>query len=80
VPDFCVFHGEGVNEPTAQKAGWVIQHLRDGSRCPDASALTMDLGRQVFRKEIFNQAVHLRKSTPPSNDNESKSDTELASA
>ena len=79
VPDFCVFHGEGVNEPTAQKAGWVIQHLRDRSLCKEATALTFVLGREAFRPDIFEKAVRLRNSTPNSNDKTLKSDTQLAS-
>lgn len=80
VRDFNIFHGADANEPSDRKAAWVIQHLRRTGLCPDQSLLSMDLGRQVFRTDIFNQAVQLRNSTSPSNDNESKSDTELASA
>jgi two-component system, oxyanion-binding sensor len=80
VPDFCVFHGEGVNEPNAQKAGWVIQHLRDSGLCKEAAALTFALGRQAFRADIFEKAARLRDSTPTSNDKTTISDTQLASA
>jgi ABC-type nitrate/sulfonate/bicarbonate transport system substrate-binding protein len=78
VPDFCVFHGADVNEPSAQKAGWVIQHLRESGLCKDASALNFALGRQVFRSDIFEKAMRLRASTPTvTPKNESQSETSL---
>jgi ABC-type nitrate/sulfonate/bicarbonate transport system substrate-binding protein len=81
VPDFCVFHGDGVNEPSAQKAGWVIQHLRDSGLCREASALSFALGRQVFRADIFEKAARLRSTTPNvTSENESKSENTVTLA
>jgi hypothetical protein len=78
VPEFCVFHGEDVNEPSAQKAGWVLQHLRGSGLCKDGSALNFALGRQVFRTDIFEKAMRLRASTPVvTKENESKSENSL---
>lgn len=78
VPDFCLFNGSDVNEPSAQKAGWVIQHLRESGLCKDSSALSFALGRQVFRSDIFEKATRLRASTPTvTQENESKSETSL---
>jgi ABC-type nitrate/sulfonate/bicarbonate transport system substrate-binding protein len=67
VPGFCVFHGDGVNEPSAQKAGWVIQHLRESGLSKDSSVLSFALGRQVFRVDIFEKALRLRDSTSTTN-------------
>jgi hypothetical protein len=44
------------NEPSVAKAGWVIEQLRTRNLCP-AAQLTFALGRQVFRPDIFEQAV-----------------------
>jgi len=78
VPEFCVFSGEGVNEPTAQKAGWVLQHLRESGLCKTSSALSFAFGRQVFRADIFEKAMRLRASTPTvTQQNESKTEISL---
>ncbi|HZT23119.1 MAG TPA: CmpA/NrtA family ABC transporter substrate-binding protein [Verrucomicrobiae bacterium] len=57
VPDFLLFHRDGANEPSANKAAWVLQHLRNSGLCPNPSALNAELGRRVFRADLFNQAV-----------------------
>jgi len=81
VPDFCLFHGDNVNEPTAQKAGWVIQHLRDSGLCPETNTLSFALGRQVFRADIFEKAARLRTSTPAvTHEHGSKSEKNLSLA
>jgi len=81
VQDFCLFYGDNVNEPTAQKAGWVIQHLRESGLCKDTSALSFALGRQVFRSDIFERATRLRASNPSvTNEHEPKSEKNLTLA
>ena len=60
VPDFNLFFRNHANEPSGDKAAWVIQHLRDSGLCPDAGPVNFALGRQVFRADIFEQAVRLR--------------------
>jgi len=61
---FTIFHRNDANEPSGEKAGWVLQHLRDSGLCKDAATLTFALGRQVFRADLFEKAVQLRNSTP----------------
>jgi two-component system, oxyanion-binding sensor len=58
--DFEVFHRNGANEPSAEMAAWVIQHLRAHRLCKDSGALTPALGRKVFRGDIFSEAQKLR--------------------
>lgn len=77
VPDFCVFHDENVNEPSAQKAGWVLQHLRESGLAKDASSLNFALGRQVFRADLFEKATSLRHSTNSTHDTQPRTDSEL---
>jgi ABC-type nitrate/sulfonate/bicarbonate transport system substrate-binding protein len=62
VRDFNLFYRHHANEPSGDKAAWVIQHLRDSGLCKDAAALGFALGRQVFRADIFERAVRLRSS------------------
>jgi ABC-type nitrate/sulfonate/bicarbonate transport system substrate-binding protein len=64
VLDFNAFHRNDANEPTAQKAAWVIRHLRASGLCQDA-ALNSTLGRKVFRADLFEQALSLQPGTTP---------------
>ena len=64
VPNFNVFHRHHANEPSADKAAWVLQRLRAGDCGINAPAFNLALGRRVFRADIFEQALGLRNSTP----------------
>jgi len=72
LPDFTIFHRDRANEPTGEKVGWVLQHLRDSGLCKDAATLTFALGRQVFRADLFEKAARLRSSTPLTHQYESR--------
>ena len=50
------FYGADVNEPTAAKADWIIQNIREAALCPSPSELTPALTRRIFRPDIFKQA------------------------
>ena len=63
VPDFVVFHRHETNEPSASKAGWVLQQMRNLAKGADLSQFVSTLGRRVFRTEIFDRAVQLRGFT-----------------
>jgi len=60
VRDFSIFHRNDANEPTTEKAAWVLQLIRASGQCPDPSALNFALGRRVFRADIYEKAVRLR--------------------
>jgi ABC-type nitrate/sulfonate/bicarbonate transport system substrate-binding protein len=69
VADFNVFHGYDANEPSGDKAAWVINRMRASGIGLDA---TMDfkVARRVFRADLFARAKALvhsaatRESTP----------------
>jgi ABC-type nitrate/sulfonate/bicarbonate transport system substrate-binding protein len=63
VADFNVFHRDHANDPSAEKAAWVIRHLRNSGLCKESSGLGSALGRQIFRADIFQEAVRLGNST-----------------
>lgn len=79
VPAFDVFHRDGANEPSADKAAWVLRHLRNSGLAKHPADLTPALGARVFRRDIFERAERLRSSTPETNKNETP-DTQLAIA
>jgi ABC-type nitrate/sulfonate/bicarbonate transport system substrate-binding protein len=62
VPDFFAFHRHDANEPSADKAGWVLRNLRSSGLCPEPALLNASLGRRIFRPDIFTQANALRAS------------------
>ena len=64
VQDFCIFHREGANEPSGDKAAWALQLVRDSGLCPDPSAISFAFAKKIFRPDIFEKAVALRHSTP----------------
>lgn len=63
VPDFDIFYRNSANEPSAEKAGWVLQQLRESGLCTEMSALNFALARQVFRADIFEKAGQLRDTS-----------------
>ncbi len=60
--DFCIFHRREANEPSGDKAAWVFNLVRDSGLCPNPSAINFALGRKIFRTDIFDQAVKLRRA------------------
>jgi hypothetical protein len=63
VPHFTVFHRHGANEPSGDKAAWVLQHIRTSGLCPEPAAINFALGRRVFRADLFESAARLRGLT-----------------
>lgn len=60
VREFNVFYHASANEPSSDKAAWVLQHLRDRGLCREPAKLDFVLGRSVFRLDLFEQAVRFR--------------------
>ena len=63
VAEFCVFHGGSANEPSSDKAAWAFGLLQASGLCPRPDDLNFALGRQVFRPDIFEQALRLNHKT-----------------
>lgn len=57
IPNFNVFHRHNANEPSADKAAWILQRLQTSGLCADAPAPDAGLGQRVFRKDIFDRAI-----------------------
>ena len=81
IPNFNVFHRHHANEPSADKAAWVLQRLRSSGLGVDSPALNGALGRRVFRTDIFDQAVRIRNSTTNLNhETQTRSENKLVPA
>lgn len=63
VRDFNVFHRGHANEPSGEKAAWVLQLIRASGQTPEPGALNFAFGRRIFRADIFEKASRLRSST-----------------
>lgn len=62
VPDFCLFHRNNANEPSSDKAAWALELVRASGLCRDSSELNSNLGRAVFRQDIFEQSTRQQGS------------------
>ncbi|MGC3960829.1 MAG: CmpA/NrtA family ABC transporter substrate-binding protein [Verrucomicrobiota bacterium] len=78
ISDFCIFHRHDANEPSADKAGWVLRNLRTSGLCKDAALLNAALGRKVFRTDIFAAAQKLQNSSKPDHEKNNDSQTHIA--
>jgi ABC-type nitrate/sulfonate/bicarbonate transport system substrate-binding protein len=58
--DFCIFHRDDANEPSADKAAWAIELIRASGFCKDLSGVNFALAREIFRTDIFHAALRLR--------------------
>jgi len=54
---FCVFHRDGANEPTLERAAWAMELVRHSGDCDAASALNSQLASKIFRSDLFERAV-----------------------
>jgi ABC-type nitrate/sulfonate/bicarbonate transport system substrate-binding protein len=68
IEDFLVFHRRGANEPSADKAAWAANHLRQ-CKLATAAELPPTLARSIFRCDIYDRACALRASNQKPNEN-----------
>ena len=56
---FHIFSGPGVNEPSPDKAQWVVRNLLASGLVPDPSLVPIERAAEWFRADIFQQAQPL---------------------
>ena len=61
--DFCLFHRDHANEPSGDKAAWVLELMRSSGLCPAAAVINFALGKNMFRADIFAAASALRHAS-----------------
>ena len=66
--DFCIFHRDGANEPSGDKAAWVFDLIRSSGLCKDATSINFTFAKKIFRSDIFDQVVRLRSVSPTFNE------------
>lgn len=57
LPEFCIFHRDGANEPTLARAAWALELVRATGICAEPSALNHHLARKIFRSDIYQRAI-----------------------
>ena len=63
IRDFCRFHGNAANEPSGDKAAWVLELVRSTGLCQDGTLLNFALAKHIFRPDLFAAANALRRAT-----------------
>jgi ABC-type nitrate/sulfonate/bicarbonate transport system substrate-binding protein len=56
---FHIFSGDGVNEPSSDKADWVIGNLLKSGLVADSTLVPIEKTSDWFRADIFQKALHL---------------------
>src|SRR5699024_1144517 len=56
-PDFHLFFGHGLNEPSLASAHWVVRSLHASGTLPPASTVTLDRSTEWFRPDIYAKAL-----------------------
>jgi ABC-type nitrate/sulfonate/bicarbonate transport system substrate-binding protein len=59
VPEFHVFNRHGANEPSADKAAWVLRQLANLGAIKNNPLQPQAAAANVFRPDIFEQALQL---------------------
>jgi ABC-type nitrate/sulfonate/bicarbonate transport system substrate-binding protein len=57
-----VFYGDGVNEPSEEKAEWIIEQLQATGMAAEFTSELPAVGARGFRKAIYEQALRLRQT------------------
>jgi ABC-type nitrate/sulfonate/bicarbonate transport system substrate-binding protein len=57
--DFTIFARNSTNEPSHDKAGWILDGLRNSGLCTDPRLLSRASSLEVFSAEPFNEALRL---------------------
>lgn len=70
IRDFAVFNRNDANEPSADKAAWVLQQMRELVTTVESAVFTPTFTRGIFRADIFEEANRLRGSQRNSTSNE----------
>jgi ABC-type nitrate/sulfonate/bicarbonate transport system substrate-binding protein len=62
IDDFLIFHRDGANEPSGDKAAWAMDLIRASGLCPEPAAINFSFARRIFRADIFEKACGLFQS------------------
>ncbi len=67
-PNFHIFHRHNANEPTAERAAWIMGQMHESGLVADRSLVHSEAARRIFRPDIFSQAQALLDQSLPQNE------------
>jgi hypothetical protein len=70
--DFCNFHRDGANEPSGDKAAWVLDLIRSSGLSKDAISINFAFAKKIFRSDIFDQAIQLQSVSSTYHENKTQ--------
>lgn len=70
--DFTIFSRNNTNEPSDDKAAWILEGLRTSGLCTDPQFLNYATAHQVFSTETFYEALRLCNSTQREDENKNE--------
>ena len=80
VPGFHRFSGGDTNEPSADKAQWILEHLLRLGAIEDRTAIRTLSSGAVFRADLYEQALQLAAPPEPTTITPAPDALELATA
>lgn len=75
--NFTIFARNGTNEPSEEKARWILQGLHNSGLCDDLGLLNRASTLQIFSAEPYNESLRLRNSIQLTNEHESEAEPAL---
>jgi ABC-type nitrate/sulfonate/bicarbonate transport system substrate-binding protein len=60
--DFTIFARNNTNEPSADKAAWILEGLRSANLCKAPKALNRRLEQEAFSAQTFDEALRLSET------------------
>lgn len=59
MPEFHIFHRNSANEPSAEKAAWILNSMHQTGAIPNRSSVTSADLHKIFRSDIYQKARKL---------------------
>ncbi len=63
--DFIHFHRDAANDPTPEKAAWLVERFAHHRLVPANVPIPADLGRRTFRSDLHQRALRAHRSPAP---------------
>jgi ABC-type nitrate/sulfonate/bicarbonate transport system substrate-binding protein len=76
--EFSIFHGHDANEPSADKAAWIVRNMQASGLCPVPLDSALALARRAFRPDLFQNALTLQSQLTYANKPSQRFDLEPA--
>ena len=76
--DFTIFSRCNANEPSSDKAAWIVEGLRESGLCKDSPLRNRAFEQQIFSSEAYDRALRLSNETQREDENKDALEDEPA--